>query len=45
MTSDIKLLSDFFFQFTFNLLQMTETQKIITHRVSNIHEWIWGGCV
>ena len=21
---------------------MTQTQKIITHRVSNIHEWIWG---
>ena len=30
-----------FFQFMFNLLQMTQTQKIITRRVSKIHEWIW----
>ena len=22
---------------------MTLTQKIITHRLSKIHEWIWGG--
>ena len=29
------------FQFTFNLLQMTQTQEIITHRVSKIHDWIW----
>ena len=31
-----------FFQFTFNLLQMSQTQEIINHRVSKIHEWIWG---
>ena len=31
-----------FFQFTFNLLWMTQTQEIITHRVLKIHEWIWG---
>ena len=36
-------------QFTFNLLQMTLTQKIITRRVLKIHEWKqgdvyeWGG--
>ena len=27
-------------QFTFNLLQMTQTQKIITYRVSQTQEWI-----
>ena len=43
MTSDmIKLLSDFFLQFIFYILQMTQTQKIITHRVSKIHKWIHG---
>ena len=30
------------FQFTFNLLQMTQTQEIINCRVSKIHECIWG---
>ena len=39
-----KLLSDFL-QFTFYILQMTQTQEIITHRVLKIHKWIWGGCV
>ena len=29
-------------QFTFNLLQMSPTQKIITHRVLKIHEWKQG---
>ena len=29
-----------FFKFTFNLLQMIETQEIITFRVSKIHKWI-----
>ena len=31
-----------FFQFILNLLQLTQTQEIITFRVSKIHEWIWG---
>ena len=31
-----------FFQFTFNLLWMTQTQEIITHRVLKIHKWIGG---
>ena len=30
-----------FSQFAFNHLQMTQTQKRITHRVSKIHKWIW----
>ena len=37
-----KIIEWIFFQFTFNLLQMTQTQKIITHRVLKIHKWIWG---
>ena len=41
----IQLLSEFFFQLTFNLLWMTQTQEIITHRVSKIHKWIWGMCM
>ena len=35
-------LSEFFFQFTFNLLWITQTQEIINHRISKIHEWVWG---
>ena len=31
-----------FSQFTFNILWVTLTQKIITHRVSKIHERFWG---
>ena len=31
-----------FMQFTFNILRVTLTQKIITHRVLKIHKWIWG---
>ena len=27
--------------FTFNLLQMTQTQEIITHTGLKIHKWIW----
>ena len=27
---------------TFNLLRMTQTKKVITHRVSKIYEWIQG---
>ena len=30
-------------QFTFNFLQMTQTQEMITGRVSKIHKCIWGG--
>ena len=37
-----KIIESIFFQFTFNLLWMTQTQEIINHRVSKIHEWIWG---
>ena len=40
--SQIKLLSEFFSQFTFNILQVTLTQKIITCRVLKIHKWILG---
>ena len=43
MTSkQIKLLSEVFFQFTFNHLRMTQTQEIITCRVLKIHKWIQG---
>ena len=35
-----KIIERYFFQFTFNLLQITQTQEIIKHRVSKIHEWI-----
>ena len=31
-----------FSQFTFNILWVTLTQKIITHRVLTIHDWFWG---
>ena len=31
-----KIIEQFFFQFIFNLLQMTQTQEIINHRVSKI---------
>ena len=37
----IKLLSEFF-QFTFNLLSITQTWEIITCRFLKIHEWIQG---
>ena len=37
-----KIIECIFFQFTFNHLLMTQTQEITTHRVSKIHEWIWG---
>ena len=37
-----KIIEWIFFQFTFNILQMIETQEIITFRVSKIHKWIWG---
>ena len=33
-----KIIESMFFQFTFNLLQMTLTKKIITCRVSKIHK-------
>ena len=36
-----KIIESIFFQFTFNFLQMTQTQEIIDHRVLKIHEWIW----
>ena len=37
-----KIIEWIFMQFTFNILRVTLTQKIITHRVLKIHEWIWG---
>ena len=37
-----KIIEWIFYQFTFNLLQMTQTQEIINHMVSKIHKWIWG---
>ena len=33
---------NFFMQFKFNILWVTLTQKIITHRVLTIHDWFWG---
>ena len=29
-------------QVTFNILWVTQTQKIIAHRLSKIDVWIWG---
>ena len=37
-----KIIEWIFMQFTFNILRVTLTQKIITRRVLKIHEWIWG---
>ena len=37
-----KIIEWIFKQFTFNILWVTLTQKIITHRVSTIHDWFWG---
>ena len=37
-----KIIEWIFFQLTFNLLWMTQTQEIINHRISKIHEWVWG---
>ena len=37
-----KIIEWIFSQFTFKILWVTLTQKIITHRVSKIHEWFWG---
>ena len=37
-----KIIEWFFLQFIFYILQMTQTQEIITHRVLKIHKWIWG---
>ena len=36
-----KIIEGIFMQFTFDILQVTLIQKIITHRVLKIHEWIW----
>ena len=37
-----KITESIFSQFAFNHLQMTQTQKLITCRVSKIDKWIWG---
>ena len=37
-----KMIEWLFLQFIFYILQMTQTQEIITHRVSKIHKWIHG---
>ena len=37
-----KIIEWIFFQFTFNLLQMTQTQEIINCRVSKIYKSVWG---
>ena len=37
-----KIIEWIFSQFTFNILWVTLTQKIITRGVLKIHEWIWG---
>ena len=41
----IKLLSEYFLQFIFNILQMTQTQKIINLRVLKIHNGYEGMCM
>ena len=40
-----KIIEWIFFQFTFKLLWMTQTQEIITHRILKIYTWIWGMCM
>ena len=35
-----KIIESILFQFAFNHLWLTQTQKIITHRVLKIHKWI-----
>ena len=37
-----KIIGWIFFQFTFNLLWMTQTQEIINYRLSKIYKWMWG---
>ena len=37
-----KIIEWIFSQFTFNILWVTLTQKIITQMLSKIHEWIQG---
>ena len=37
-----KIIEWFFLQLIFYIFWMTQTQEIITHRVSKIHKWIWG---
>ena len=37
-----KIIELIFMQVTFNILRVTQTQKIITHRLSKIHKWIQG---
>ena len=37
-----KIIEWIFSQLTFNILWVTLIQKIITYRVSKIHEWFWG---
>ena len=41
----IKLLSEYFVQITFNLLWMTQTQEMMTHRVSKIYDMDMRQCV
>ena len=37
-----KIIESIFFQFTVNLIQITQTQKIITCMVLKFYKWIWG---
>ena len=37
-----KIIESIFFQYIFNLLQMNQTQKILTPRVLKIHKWMLG---
>ena len=43
--SQIKLLSRFFSNLHSTFYKWLKLKKIITHRVSKIHEWIWGVCM
>ena len=37
-----KIIKLIFMQFIFNILQMTQTQEIFTHRLLKIHKWTLG---
>ena len=37
-----KIIEWIFMQVIINILWVTLTQKIISHRVLKIHKWIWG---
>ena len=38
-----KIIESIFFQFTFNLLQMTQSQKLITHKILHFMKKLTNG--